>query len=115
LDSFNGAIERWTRLVLRTRRLVLGLWLVVLVVLFILGLSAIVSLPLAFAAATIAATPGIVFAVAHVVVMATNVTNLIELIGFALAIDYSLLAAYRFREELAVADEPSSSHKRQSR
>jgi uncharacterized membrane protein YdfJ with MMPL/SSD domain len=31
LDSFNGAIERWTRLVLRTRSLVLGFWLVVLI------------------------------------------------------------------------------------
>src|SRR4029077_6849537 len=32
--------------------------------------------------------------------MATYVTNLVELIGLALAIDYSLLVVYRFREEL---------------
>ena len=31
MDSFNGAIERLTRLVLRMRRLVLGFWLVVLI------------------------------------------------------------------------------------
>jgi putative drug exporter of the RND superfamily len=31
LDSFNGAIKRWTRLVLRTRWLVLGFWVVVLI------------------------------------------------------------------------------------
>jgi RND superfamily putative drug exporter len=31
LDSFNRAIERWTRLVLRMRWLVLGFWLVVLI------------------------------------------------------------------------------------
>jgi RND superfamily putative drug exporter len=70
------------------------------VLLVVLGLSAIVTLPLAFAAATIAATLGLVFAVAHVTVMATYVTNLVELVGLALAVDYSLLVVYRFREEL---------------
>ncbi len=33
--------------------------------------------------------------------MATYVTNLVQLIGLGLAIDYSLLVVYRFREELA--------------
>jgi putative drug exporter of the RND superfamily len=71
-----------------------------IVLLFVLGLSAIVTLPLLFAAATIATTLGLVFAVAHAAVMATYVTNLVELIGLALAVDYSLLVAYRFRDEL---------------
>ena len=70
------------------------------VLLLVLGLSAIVALPLLFAAATIAATLGVVFAMAHAVVMATYVTNFVELIGLALAIDYSLIVVYRFREEL---------------
>jgi uncharacterized membrane protein YdfJ with MMPL/SSD domain len=70
------------------------------VLLFVLGLSAIVTLPLLFAGATIATTLGLVFAIAHAAVMATYVTNLVELIGLALAIDYSLLVVYRFREEL---------------
>jgi RND superfamily putative drug exporter len=70
------------------------------VLLVVLGLSAIVTLPLLFAGATIVATLGLVFAVAHATVMATYVTNLVELIGLALAIDYSLLVVYRFREEL---------------
>src|SRR5438445_360068 len=74
------------------------------VLLFVLGVSAIVTLPLLFAGATIAATLGLVFVVAHVIVMATYVTNLVELIGLALAIDYSLLVVYRFREELERAD-----------
>jgi RND superfamily putative drug exporter len=74
------------------------------VLLLVLGLSAIVTLPLLFAAATIAATLGLVFAVAHATVMATYVTNLVELIGLALAIDYSLLVVYRFREELEHGD-----------
>ena len=72
-----------------------------LVLLLVLGLSPIVSLPLAFASATIGATLGIVFVVAHVLVMATYVTNLVELIGLALAVDYSLLVVFRFREELS--------------
>jgi RND superfamily putative drug exporter len=33
--------------------------------------------------------------------MATYVTNLVQLIGLGIAIDYSLLIVYRFREELA--------------
>src|SRR5204862_6243209 len=39
-------------------------------------------------------------AIAHAAATATYVTNLVELIGLALAIDYSLLVVYRFREEL---------------
>jgi len=74
------------------------------VLLLVLGLSAIVTLPLLFAGATIAATLGLVFVVAHVIVMATYVTNLVELIGLALAIDYSLLVVYRFRDELEHGD-----------
>jgi uncharacterized membrane protein YdfJ with MMPL/SSD domain len=70
------------------------------VLLLVLGLSAIVTLPLLFAGSTIAATLGLVFAVAHATMMATYVTNLVELVGLALAIDYSLLVVYRFREEL---------------
>src|SRR5205814_9173939 len=78
-----------------------------IVLLFVLGLSAIVTLPLLFAGATIATTLGLVFAIAHAVVMATYVTNLVELIGLALAIDYSLLVVFRFREELAAGESPN--------
>jgi RND superfamily putative drug exporter len=74
------------------------------VLLLVLGLSAIVTLPLLFAGATIATTLGLVFAIAHATALATYVTNLVELIGLALAIDYSLLVVYRFREELEHGD-----------
>jgi putative drug exporter of the RND superfamily len=74
------------------------------VLLLVLGLSAIVTLPLLFAGATIATTLGLVFAIAHTTALATYVTNLVELIGLALAIDYSLLVVYRFREELERGD-----------
>ncbi|MDX6570283.1 MAG: putative drug exporter of the superfamily, partial [Gaiellales bacterium] len=77
-----------------------------IVLLLVLGLSGIVSLPLLFAATTIAGTLGLVYIVAHAMTMATYVTNLVELIGLALAVDYSLLVVYRFREELKRGDSP---------
>ena len=51
-------------------------------------------------AATITGTLGIVWIIAHHLTMATYVTNLVQLIGLGIAIDYSLLIVYRFREEL---------------
>ena len=38
--------------------------------------------------------------------MAIYVTNIVALIGFAIAIDYSMLVVFRFREELAHAGRP---------
>ena len=70
------------------------------VLMLVLGVSWIVTLPLLFAGATIATTLGLVYAAAHEIAMSTYVTNLVELIGLALAVDYSLLVVYRFREEL---------------
>jgi len=46
------------------------------------------------------ATLGVVWVVAHYMTMAIYVTNLVQLIGLGIAIDYSLLVVYRFREEL---------------
>ena len=89
---------------LRRGELEIAIPAALIVLLLVLGLSAIVTLPLLFAGATIAATLGLVFAVAHATTMATYVTNLVELIGLALAIDYSLLVVYRFREELKRGD-----------
>src|SRR5204862_3988486 len=66
----------------------------------VFGLSLAATIPFLFAAATITGTLGIVFIVAHHMTMATYVTNLVQLIGLGIAIDYSLLIVYRFREEL---------------
>jgi uncharacterized membrane protein YdfJ with MMPL/SSD domain len=77
--------------------------LLVLVVVF--GISWAVTLPLLFAAATITGTLGIVYIAAHLMTMATYATNLVQLIGLGIAIDYSLLVVYRFREELARVDD----------
>jgi uncharacterized membrane protein YdfJ with MMPL/SSD domain len=71
-----------------------------LVLLVVFGLSWSVTIPLLFAACTIEGTLGLVYLIAHHVTMATYVTNLVQLIGLGIAIDYSLLIVYRFREEL---------------
>jgi RND superfamily putative drug exporter len=72
-----------------------------LVLLLVFGLSWSVTIPLLFAACTIEGTLGLVYLFAHHLTMATYVTNLVQLIGLGIAIDYSLLIVYRFREELA--------------
>ncbi|HEY6835243.1 MAG TPA: MMPL family transporter [Gaiellaceae bacterium] len=70
------------------------------ILLLVFGLSWAVTIPLLFAACTIMGTLGLVYLFAHWLTMATYVTNLVQLIGLGIAIDYSLLIVYRFREEL---------------
>jgi RND superfamily putative drug exporter len=57
-------------------------------------------LPFAFAVVTIPTTLGIIFVFANVMELTTYITNLVTLVGLGIAIDYSLLVVYRFREEL---------------
>ncbi|HEY3542571.1 MAG TPA: MMPL family transporter [Gaiellaceae bacterium] len=75
-----------------------------LVLLAVLGLSFAVVVPFVFAGCTIFGTLGIVWLLAHELTMVSYVTNLVELVGLGLAIDYSLLVVSRFREELAAGD-----------
>jgi RND superfamily putative drug exporter len=75
-----------------------------LVLLAVFGLSFATTMPFLFAAATIMGTLAIVYGIAHLLVMPTYVTNLVQLIGLGIAIDYSLLVVYRFREELTRHD-----------
>ncbi len=72
----------------------------IIVLLFIFGTVISTLVPLAFALATVPTTLGIVWIAAHQINMAIYVTNLVELIGIGIAIDYSLLVVYRFREEM---------------
>ena len=58
-------------------------------------------IPFLFAASTVLGTLSLVYVIAHFITMPTYVTNLVYLIGLGIAIDYSLLIVYRFREELA--------------
>ena len=57
--------------------------------------------PIVFAAMTIPTTLGLVWVFAHMMDMAIYVTNIVALIGLAIAVDYSMLVVFRFREELA--------------
>jgi RND superfamily putative drug exporter len=85
---------------LKKGELMIALPVAVAILLLVFGLSWAVTIPLLFAACTIEATLGAVYLFAHEVTMATYVTNLVQLIGLGIAIDYSLLIVYRFREEL---------------
>jgi RND superfamily putative drug exporter len=67
---------------------------------FMLGTLAAIAVPLLFAVATISTTLGLVWIFAHFLDMAVYVQNIVTLIGFAIAIDYSMLVVFRFREEL---------------
>ena len=62
-------------------------------------------MPFIFAACTITGALGVMYWVARLTATPTYVTNLIELVGLGIAIDYSLLVVYRFREELARTDD----------
>jgi uncharacterized membrane protein YdfJ with MMPL/SSD domain len=72
-----------------------------LVLAFMFGTVGGIAVPFAFAAITIPTTLGFVWIFAHVMDMAIYVTNIVALIGFAIAVDYSMLVVFRFREELA--------------
>jgi uncharacterized membrane protein YdfJ with MMPL/SSD domain len=73
----------------------------VLVMAFMFATVGGIVVPLAFAAFTIITSLGLVWVLAHFMTMATYVTNVVSLIGIGIAIDYSMLVVFRFREELA--------------
>ena len=75
------------------------------VLLAVFGLSLAVLVPFLFAACTITAALAAVYALAHAFTMVNYVANLVELVGLGLAVDYSLLVVYRFREELDRGDD----------
>src|SRR5664280_1109478 len=67
----------------------------------VLGLCWALALPFVVAAATATGSLGIVWLLAHRFLMVLYVPNVVELIGFGLAVDYSLLIVHRFRREIA--------------
>jgi uncharacterized membrane protein YdfJ with MMPL/SSD domain len=77
-----------------------------IVMLFMFGTLGGIVVPFVFAAVSIPTTLGLVWIFAHVMDMAIYVTNIVTLIGFAIAIDYSMLVVFRYREELALHDDP---------
>ncbi len=79
---------------------ILAVALALLLLLAVLGFCWALLIPYLVAAATTAGTLGVVYLLAHRVTMVLYVPNVIELIGLALAIDYSLLIVHRFRAEV---------------
>ena len=76
-----------------------------LILLAVLGISLAVLVPFVFAGCTIFGTIALIWLLAHQLTMVSYVTNLVELVGLGLAIDYSLLVVSRFREELDAGDD----------
>ena len=74
-----------------------------LALLAVLGLSLALAIPFLFAACAVAGTLVAVYGAAHVFSITTYATNLVVLLGFGLAVDYSLLIVLRYREELTRA------------
>lgn len=71
-----------------------------LILALVLGIRAVLLVPLLFAGSTITAALAVVYVLAHAFLMVSYVPNLVELMGLGLAIDYSLLVVQRFREEV---------------
>jgi RND superfamily putative drug exporter len=82
------------------------------VLLFMFGTLGAVVVPVAFALATLPTTLGLVWVVAHLGNMAQYVTNIVTLIGLAIAIDYSMLVVFRYREQLRAGDDPEAALER---
>ncbi len=76
-----------------------------LVMVFMFGTLGGIAVPVVFAAVTIPTTLGFVWVFANLMEMAIYVTNIVALIGLAIAVDYSMLVVFRFREELARQDD----------
>ncbi len=79
---------------------VLAIVLALLLLLLVLGACLAMFIPLIFAAASISLALGIIFLMAHKMLMVLYIPNIIELTGLGLAIDYSLLIVHRFRREI---------------
>jgi RND superfamily putative drug exporter len=79
----------------------IALPIAILVLAFMFGTLAGIAVPLAFALFTIPTALGIVWIFAHFMDMPIYVQNMATLIGIAIAIDYSMLVVFRYREELA--------------
>jgi putative drug exporter of the RND superfamily len=69
-----------------------------LILIYVFGSLAFL-LPFMLAAAAIPVTLGVVWIFAHYMTLSTYLQNMVMLIGLGIAIDYTLLMVYRYREE----------------
>ena len=84
---------------LRVGELYIAVPLALLLLVFTFGtLSFLV--PFVFALVTIPTTLALVWVFANFLELNTYITNMVSLVGLGIAVDYSLLVVYRFREEL---------------
>jgi uncharacterized membrane protein YdfJ with MMPL/SSD domain len=83
---------------LKVGELYIAIPIALLLMIFIFGTLAFL-LPLFFAAVTIPVTLGVVWLFAKNMELSTYIQNLVMLIGLGIAVDYSLLMVYRYREE----------------
>jgi uncharacterized membrane protein YdfJ with MMPL/SSD domain len=84
---------------LKVGELFIAIPIALLILVFVFGTLAFL-IPFVFAAASIVVTLGVIWIFANFMELTTYLQNLVMLIGLGIAIDYSLLVVYRFREEL---------------
>jgi RND superfamily putative drug exporter len=87
---------------LKVGELFIAIPIALLILVFVFGTLAFL-LPFVFAAVAIPTTLAIIWIFANFMELTTYLQNLVMLIGFGIAIDYSLLVVYRYREELRKA------------
>jgi uncharacterized membrane protein YdfJ with MMPL/SSD domain len=83
---------------LKVGELFIAIPIAMAILIFVFGSLAFL-LPLLLAAAAIPVTLGFLWIFANYMELSTYLTNLVMLIGLGIAIDYSLLMVYRYREE----------------
>ena len=84
---------------LKVGELYIAIPIALAILVFVFGTAAFL-LPFVFALFAIPATLGIIWIFANVMELTTYLQNMVMLIGLGIAIDYSLLVVYRYREEL---------------
>ena len=83
---------------LQVGELYIAIPIALLILVFVFGSLAFL-LPFMLAALSIPVTLGFVWIFANFMELSTYVTNMVALIGLGIAVDYSLLIVYRYREE----------------
>jgi RND superfamily putative drug exporter len=84
---------------LRVGEFEIAIPIALLILIFVFGTLAFL-IPFLFALAAIPATLALVWVAANFMELSTYLQNLVMLIGLGIAVDYSLLIVYRYREEL---------------
>jgi putative drug exporter of the RND superfamily len=83
---------------LKVGELYIAIPIALVILVFVFGSLAFL-LPFMLAALSIPVTLGLVWIFANFMTLSTYLTNMVALIGLGIAVDYSLLIVYRYREE----------------